>query len=130
LVGAAGGAALARPGRRVVAVTGEGAFLYAPQALWTAAREGVALPVVVLDNGGYAILKSYAAAAYPGREAETPGLELGGLDPVRLAEGLGGAGVRVEAPGELAPALAEAARAEGPFVVHVAVDRAVPRLFD
>ncbi|MDI3298102.1 MAG: thiamine pyrophosphate-binding protein [Bacillota bacterium] len=127
---AAVGAKLARPERRVLAVVGDGAFLYAPQALWTASQEGVALPVVVLDNGGYAILKSYAAAYYPGRADATPGLELPGLDPVRLAEALGGRGVRVEAPADLAPALAGAMEARGPFVVDVAVDRSVPHLFE
>jgi benzoylformate decarboxylase len=127
---AAVGVNLGRPDRRALVVVGDGALHYAPQALWTAAREGLALPVIVLNNGAYAILKSYTDAFYPGRVGATPGLDTPDLDPVRLAEALGAAGVRVQTSDELLPALVQATQATGPFVVDVAVDRAVPRLFE
>src|SRR5690606_38371618 len=73
---AAVGIKMAWPDRPVVAVVGDGSFHYAPQALWTAARESVAVSVVVLDNGGYAILKSYAAAFYPTGADRVPGLDV------------------------------------------------------
>jgi benzoylformate decarboxylase len=50
------GAALAAPGRTVVAIVGDGSAMYTPQALWTVANNGLQVVVVVLDNGGYVIL--------------------------------------------------------------------------
>jgi acetolactate synthase-1/2/3 large subunit len=50
------GAALACPGRRVVALEGDGSALYTAQALWTQAREELDVTNVVLVNRSYAIL--------------------------------------------------------------------------
>ncbi len=50
------GAALACPGRRVVALDGDGSALYTAQALWTQAREELDVTNVVLVNRSYAIL--------------------------------------------------------------------------
>lgn len=64
---AALGVKLARPERPVVAFIGDGATLYAPQALWTAAHYNIPVTVIVCNNGGYRILKegfrSYGGAA-------------------------------------------------------------------
>ncbi len=53
---AATGAALACPGRRVVALEGDGSAMYTIQALWTQAREGLDVTSVILANRSYAIL--------------------------------------------------------------------------
>lgn len=57
---AAIGVRMARPDRPVVAVVGDGSSLYAIQALWTAAHYGVGVLVVVLANGGYAVMDRLA----------------------------------------------------------------------
>lgn len=54
---AATGAALAAPGRRVIAVVGDGSAAYTLQALWTQAREGLDVTTVVVANEQYAILQ-------------------------------------------------------------------------
>lgn len=54
---AAGGAALAAPGRTVVALVGDGAFGMVGNDLLTLAREGVGVLYVVLRNGGYGWLQ-------------------------------------------------------------------------
>lgn len=127
---AAVGLKLAWPDRPVVAVVGDGSFHYAPQALWTAAREGLAVSVVVLDNGGYAILKSYAAAFYPGLAARVPGLDVPGAGIAEMARALGASAEQVDAPEALEGALTRVLEARGgPAVAVVAVDREVPRLF-
>jgi benzoylformate decarboxylase len=125
---AAVGVKLAWPDRPVVAVIGDGSLLYAVQALWTAAREKLALAIIVLDNAGYAILKSYANAFYPG-QADLPGLDLPGMDFIKIAEGLGAKAERVARADELDAALDRALGADGPYLLDVQIDRRVPNLF-
>jgi len=43
----------------VVSLAGDGAALYSPQALWTAAREKLPVTFVVMNNGEYNILKNF-----------------------------------------------------------------------
>ncbi len=50
---AAIGAKVAEPDRAVIALVGDGAFMFSVQELVTAAELGLALPVIVVDNGGY-----------------------------------------------------------------------------
>src|SRR5947209_5166706 len=50
------GAAVASPGRPVIALEGEGSAMYTIQSLWTMAREGLDVTAVILNNRSYAIL--------------------------------------------------------------------------
>jgi benzoylformate decarboxylase len=43
----------------VVSIVGDGAALYSPQALWTAAHEGLPVTFVVINNREYNILKQF-----------------------------------------------------------------------
>jgi benzoylformate decarboxylase len=58
-----------------------------------------------------------------------PGLELPGIDFVRIAQGLGCDAVRVSRAAELAPALKRGLAHEGVSLVEVIVDSAVPLLY-
>ncbi|GLW28545.1 benzoylformate decarboxylase [Actinoplanes regularis] len=112
------GRALAARAERVVCVIGDGSSMYSVQALWTAARYGAGVTFVVLDNGGYTAVRQI------GRRLGTPdpvGTELAGIDLVAVAAGLGCPGARVPAAAGLAPALADALAAEGPFLLVVPV---------
>ena len=51
--------------KEVLAVLGEGASMYTIQGLWTMKRYGLPVKVLILNNGGYNILKSYALSNYP-----------------------------------------------------------------
>ncbi|MBW4718795.1 benzoylformate decarboxylase [Saccharothrix sp. SC076] len=115
---AAVGVALARPRDRVVAVVGDGSAMYAVQALWSAAELGLPLAVVVVNNRGYATVENFARRF--GVE-KPPGTRLGGLDFAGLARAQGCAGVVVERPEDLAPALRAAFAAERPHLVEVVV---------
>ncbi|SCL28355.1 benzoylformate decarboxylase [Micromonospora nigra] len=124
---AAVGIALAQrdTGRRrpVVAVIGDGSFHYSVQALWTAARLGLPLVVVVPVNQQYAILKSFAALKdTPG----VPGLDLPGLDITAIARGYGCATEVVEDLDRLGAALAEGLAADRPTVLPVPIRTDVP----
>lgn len=51
------GAAIACPGRKVVAIEADGSGMYTPQALWSMARESADVTVVILSNRRYRILE-------------------------------------------------------------------------
>ena len=120
------GLKLALPDRKVVCVIGDGSSMYSIQALYTAARYGAALPIIVVNNKGYSILKGYRDAI--GLEG-VPGLDLPDIDIARISEGFGCEAERVEKAAALRPALERATNAEKPYVVDVAVDTMVPKMF-
>ncbi len=119
------GLKLALPDRVVACVIGDGSSMYSIQALWTAAQENLSVPFIVINNSGYSILKAFRDTI---GISDVPGLDLPGIDHVRIAEGLGCTGERVEEPGDLGPALKRALTADGPYLLDVAVDQTVPSL--
>ena len=72
--------------RPVVAIIGDGSFQYSVQSIWSAAQLRLGMLIVVMRNDEYAILKSFAALE---RTPGVPGLELGGMDFVSIAQGYG-----------------------------------------
>lgn len=56
---AACGVSLAHDGAPVLCVVGDGSAMYSPQALWTAAAEGLPVVFAVVNNRQYKILKGY-----------------------------------------------------------------------
>src|SRR6266850_1804889 len=126
-MGAAIGVQLGSPGRKVVATIGDGSVMYAPQALWTAARYRIPVTYVVPNNTSYAILKagmlgfglpSAKRGIYPGMDLVDPT-----IDYVALARSLGVRAERVEKPGELRDVLAACLAHPGPSLVDVVIDR-------
>ena len=77
------GAALGKPDRQIVAITGDGSALYASEALWTAAHHRTTLLVVILSNRRYATLNEAAGRlhghALQAFTIEPPVLEFSGL---------------------------------------------------
>lgn len=116
---AAVGAALARPGRRIVALLGDGSSLYAIQGLWTAAQFGVPVSFLILDNGGYVAMDQFGS--YLGF-AGAPSFALPGVDFVRAAESFGVRGSRVERAEDLAAALEASFAFAGPSLVDIVVN--------
>jgi benzoylformate decarboxylase len=129
-VPAAVGIQMAHPERPVVCVVGDGAAMFVIQALWTAARYRAPVVFVVLDNGHYGILKSFAS--FIGAGDTVPGLDLPGLDVVGLGRGFGCVARRIERSAELAEQIRQAfveARRDGtPVVLDVVMDAEVQPL--
>lgn len=119
------GLKLALPDRPVACIIGDGSTMYSIQALWSAARQGVAVAFIVINNGGYSILKAFEKMV---GIKDVPGLDLPGIDLVRVAGGFGVEGETVESPEDLQPALKRALNAGGPYLLDVVVDPAIPRL--
>ncbi|MFC3995570.1 thiamine pyrophosphate-dependent enzyme [Nocardiopsis sediminis] len=98
---AAIGVRMARPGRPVIAVVGDGASLYQIQALWSAAHYRVGVLVAVLSNGRYAVMDRLAESA--GGKPSWPPFEEVSVSAV--ARGLGCPAQRVATHAELTAAL-------------------------
>ncbi len=123
---AAVGLALGRPQRRTVCLIGDGSAMYSIQALWTAAQRKLPLTVVVINNAGYGAMRSFSEVM---QVRNVPGLDLPGIDFVKIAEGLGCDAVRVERAADLRAALALSFTHRGVSLVEVIVDSAVPILY-
>jgi benzoylformate decarboxylase len=120
------GMALARPNCRTVCLVGDGSAMYSIQALWTAAQRKLPLTVVVINNAGYGAMRSFSEVM---QVRNVPGLDLPGIDFVRIAQGLGCDAVRVTKSSELAPALKRGLAHDGSSLIEVIVDSAVPLLY-
>ncbi|SFN40417.1 benzoylformate decarboxylase [Bradyrhizobium sp. Rc3b] len=123
---AAVGMALGKPSSRTVCLIGDGSAMYSIQALWTAAQRKLPLTIVVINNSGYGAMRSFSQVM---QVRNVPGLELPGIDFVRLAEGMGCHAVRVSKAAELGEALRQGMAFEGTSLVEVVVDSAVPVLY-
>jgi acetolactate synthase-1/2/3 large subunit len=119
------GAAVASPERRVLCLTADGSGMYTPQALWTMAREGLKVTVVVFANHSYAVLKrefSYLGVGEPGPQASSM-FDLGrpNLDWVHMAKSMGVPGTRVTSLDAFGKALQAGFASEGPSLIEVPV---------
>lgn len=114
--GAVGLATTGRSGSaaRVLAVSGDGSAMYSISELATAKQHNVPVTWLIVDDGGYGILREYMIDAF-GKATAT---ELARPDFVKLAEAFGVPATRVEPQG-VGDALKAAFAAEGPNVVVV-----------
>jgi acetolactate synthase I/II/III large subunit len=115
------GAALGSPGRKLVCLQADGAGMYTLQSLWTQAREKLDVINVVFANRIYKILHGelVAVGAQPGRVSnELFDLARPTLDWIKLAEGMGVEGVRVETLEGFADAFKAANARRGPFLIE------------
>ena len=110
---AAIGAAASPPGgRRVLAVSGDGGAMYGIAELATARQHDLPVTWLVVDDGGYGILREYMTGAF----GAAYGTELARPDFVALAESFGVPADAVQ-PGDAGEGPAAALSAEGPNVV-------------
>ena len=115
-LGAALGAKTARPDTPVVAIAGDGGFLYQVGELATAVQHGIALVVVLFDNGAFGNVKRIQQEQYGNRVIAA---DLVNPDFVKLAESFGVAAFRAQTAPELEHALREALALGAPALVHV-----------
>jgi acetolactate synthase-1/2/3 large subunit len=121
-VPAALGAQLAAPGRRVVAVTGDGGVGYHLTEMETAARSGIPAVVVVFNNSCLAFeyheQKLHWNEVIPAANDFLPG-----VDYAAAARALGARGERVTVPADLGGVLRQARDAGEPTLIDVVTDR-------
>ena len=110
------GAKIGNPNKQVVALCGDGGFMYAIQELATAVQEGVNLVALVFNNSSFGASLADQRTRFEGR---VYGTMLHNPDFVRLAESFGARGIGLSGPGELGDALRSALRSDGPIVIEV-----------
>jgi len=118
------GAKCAVPERPVVTFTGDAGFWYHIAEVETAVRWKINAVTVVNNNGGGNQSKRGFDRVYGGEQTEG-GRSLWTFNKMnfaRLAEDMGAVGIRVEKPGEIAGALAQALKADRPVVIDVVTD--------
>jgi acetolactate synthase-1/2/3 large subunit len=110
--------AMVYPGRKVLAVCGDGGFMMNSQELETAVRLGLNLTVLILNDNAYGMIRWKQA----NMGFADFGLDYGNPDFVKYAESYGANGYRVESAGHLAELLAHCRDASGVHVIDCRVD--------
>jgi acetolactate synthase-1/2/3 large subunit len=116
------GAAVACPGRKVIALEADGSGMYSLQALWTMARERLDVVTIVLANRRYRILdiemeRTGAGTIGPAAN-DMLDLRRPQLDWVKLAEGHGVEATRAATADEFIEQFRRAVENPGPFLIE------------
>lgn len=112
------GVQAAHPDRKVVAISGDGGFMYQATELATAVKHKLNVTVIVFSDGAFGNVKRDQLSRYEGRLV---GSEFTNPDFVKLADSFGIAGYRVNSPGQLQSALREALQLPGPALIEMPV---------
>ncbi len=119
------GAAIACPGRPVLALEADGSAMYTVSALWTHAREQLDITTVIFSNHSYAILNmelQRTGAPTTGKAArDLLDLSRPAIDFVALATGLGVPATRASTAPQFAAQLGAALAAPGPHLIEAAL---------
>jgi thiamine pyrophosphate-dependent acetolactate synthase large subunit-like protein len=111
---AAIGAKVAAPARPVIGLFGDGAAMFSIQELITATEQRLALPIVIVDNGGYAEIRDQMVA----RDITPQAVDLYRPDSPALARAVGAHGVVATTADEIASMAAEGLTADRPTVIY------------
>jgi acetolactate synthase I/II/III large subunit len=114
------GVKVAHPDKPVVAICGDGGFMFAVQELATAAQYGINVVTLVFNNNAFGNVRRDQQTSFAGRLI---GANLVNPDFVKLAESFGIRGSRVNSPEALKPELERALAAQQPALIEVAVPR-------
>ena len=111
-------AAMLYPGRRVLAVCGDGGFMMNSQEMETAVRLGLNLVVLILEDSAYGMIRwKQAVENFPDW-----GLTFGNPDFMKYAESYGATGHRVKSTDDLVPTLEGAFKDTGVHLITVPID--------
>jgi acetolactate synthase-1/2/3 large subunit len=111
-------ARLAHPDRPVVAFTGDGGFMMAVAELQTSVREKLPIIVVVLDDQQIGLIRIKQEI----KGLPLHGVDIGGLDWEKLAQGFGCDGITVDSEQGLQNALTAAVKSGKTTVIGVRID--------
>jgi acetolactate synthase-1/2/3 large subunit len=115
---AALGAKTALPERAVVAIAGDGGFMYNVQELATAVQHGINVVALVFNDGAYGNVKRMQREFYGNRVIAS---DLTNPDFVRLADSFGVFALAVDNPDDLQDALEQAFARDAPALIEVKV---------
>jgi len=116
---AAIGAQMGLPQELVWVTAGDGGFQMNVQELATIAQENLPIKIAILNNGFLGMVRQWQEMFYEKRYSGTP---LSGPDFAKLAEAYGVPGLTVREKGAVAPAVEQAAAAEGPMLIDFHIE--------
>ena len=102
----------------MVALFGDGAAMFSIQELITATEQALPIPVVIVDNGGYAEIREQMVD----RGIEPQAVDLYRPDIPALARAIGAHGVSATTVADIGRLAAEALDADRPTVIHHLVE--------
>ncbi|TPQ33034.1 hypothetical protein C2U70_20290 [Bradyrhizobium guangdongense] len=114
------GAKIANPDKPVVAITGDGGFMFGVQELATAMQFNIGVVTLVFNNNAYGNVRRDQRERFDGRVVAS---DLVNPDFVKLAESFGAAAARVTSPDHFKAALEKALAHGGPYLISVEVPR-------
>ncbi|KQT08417.1 MULTISPECIES: thiamine pyrophosphate-dependent enzyme [Bradyrhizobium] len=114
------GAKVANPDKPVVAITGDGGFMFGVQELSTAVQFNIGVVTLVFNNNAYGNVRRDQRERFDGRVVAS---DLVNPDFVKLAESFGVAAARVTAPDQFKAVLEKALNHNGPSLIAVEVPR-------
>jgi acetolactate synthase I/II/III large subunit len=112
------GAKVANPDRPVVAITGDGGFMFGVQELATAVQFGIGVVTLVFNNNAYGNVRRDQREHFDGHVVAA---DLVNPDFVKLAESFGVKAARVTSPDQFRPALEKALADGGPYLIDIEV---------
>ena len=115
---AALGVKVARPDMPVVAVSGDGGFMFNATELSTAVRSGINVVTIIFRDDAYGNVARDLEESFGG----SYGTDLANPDTVRFAESFGAVGMRTKDPSELASLLPEALALNAPVLIDVPLE--------
>jgi acetolactate synthase-1/2/3 large subunit len=116
------GAAIAAPDRPVVAIAGDGGWLFTVAEMAVATDLDLNVVLVLWDNRGYAQIHQ----SFVDVDAEPLGVAVTSAQPTTIATGFGWTATEVDQPGALAEAITAALAAGGPHLLRVIAPATVP----
>ncbi len=105
------------PNKKVVNITGDGAFAMTCQELETALRYGLHPVTVILDDKAWGMIKAGQVGLYN----NPAGVDLSDIDYAEIAKGFGAYGEKVQNPADIGPALERAFASGRPAVIEIPV---------
>jgi acetolactate synthase-1/2/3 large subunit len=114
------GAKVANPDKAVVAITGDGGFMFGVQELATAVQFNIGVVTLVFNNNAYGNVRRDQRERFEGRVVAS---DLVNPDFVKLAESFGVGAARVTSPEGFRPALEKALAHGGPYLIDIEVPR-------
>ena len=115
-LGTALGAKVAMPNRPVLALCGDGGFMYAVQELSTAVQQQLQVVILIFNDGAYGNVQRMQIEDYGGKVIAT---DLHNPDFVALAESFGAQGLRVSTPDEATRAIERGFNTPGPTLIDL-----------
>jgi acetolactate synthase-1/2/3 large subunit len=117
---AAFGAQYAQPDKTVVAFIGDGGFQMTIQELGMINQWKMPVKIVILDNNFLGMVRQWQQLFYDKRYSS---VELQNPDFLKIAEGFGITGKKIEEVSSLKEAVAEMLAYPGPYLLHVMVEK-------